>query len=60
MALGFVAIFFNSDKLFIASHFGLSAARVYFSKLPLVVIETHVDNYLPWHLALPFGEAGVD
>ena len=47
MALGFVAIFFNSDKLFIASHFGLSAARVYFSKLPLVVIKTHVDNYLP-------------
>ncbi|GEM_PF-1280778 len=27
---------------------------------PLVVIKTHVDNYLPWHLALPFGKAGVD
>ena len=36
----------NSDKLFVASVFGLSTTRVYFPKLPLVVVETHVDNYL--------------
>ena len=38
---------FNLDKLFVASVFDLSTTRVYFPKLPLVVIETRVDNYLP-------------
>ena len=38
---------FNLDKLFVASDFGLPSARVYFPKLPLVVIETRVDNNLP-------------
>ncbi len=38
---------FNSDKLFVASVFGLSAARVYFPKLPLVVIGTRIDNCHP-------------
>ena len=38
---------FNSDKLFVASVFGLSTTRVYFPKLPFVVTETSVDNNLP-------------